>query len=150
MSDAPGGEQGGGDAGGDAAGAVPGLDEDGARIRTHVMYGLQAALVLNGVTLLVAAVLGYVKRSDVRGTLYESHVRHQLATFWVAVAGFLVLLLLGAVTVAPQVWGDAGAGVQLGFGGALIFGLLALGFFVYLYYRILKGWLKLLERRPMD
>ena len=63
---------------------------------THVIYGLHAAAVVIGVTSsatvaggfvfglpsLIAVLLNYLKRSDVRGTWLESHFVWQIRTFW--------------------------------------------------------------------
>lgn len=46
----------------------------GLRRLTHILYALYAIFWLTGgITALIAIIVGYVKRDDVRGTLYESH-----------------------------------------------------------------------------
>lgn len=146
-------EAGGGTGSGESRGPTRGsggLDERGARILTHVVYGLQAALVLNGVTLLLGAILNYVKRSDVRGTLYESHFQHQIRTFWVAAGGVVAFLLVGGLLVAPAAWGAGEPALEIGMVGVVLLGLVAVGLVVYVYYRIVRGWLALLEERPLE
>jgi len=49
---------------------------------TQVIYGLYAASLVVGVTSIAAIILNYVKRDEVAGTLYESHLRWQMRTFW--------------------------------------------------------------------
>ena len=95
---------------------------------THIVYGLLAASYLTGITALIAVVINYVKKDDVRGTWLESHFRWQIRTFWwglvwVAIGSLLAIILIGwAVLVAVGVWG---------------------------IYRIAKGWLNLSERKEM-
>src|SRR5262245_33112966 len=63
---------------------------------THAIYALHALSLLIGILgtatvvgafltgwpSLIAVILNYVKRSDVRGTWLESHFRWQIRTFW--------------------------------------------------------------------
>ncbi|MDE1714435.1 hypothetical protein PWG14_18170 (plasmid) [Chromobacterium amazonense] len=50
------------------------LDENERKLNnlTLAVYILQAVSLLVGVTGIVAVIINYVKRDDVRGTLYES------------------------------------------------------------------------------
>src|SRR5918998_5416450 len=86
------------------SGLVP---REGLVTLTHVIYALHAfsallglvsaALVvtafLTGWPSVIAVILNYVKRSDVRGTWLDSHFSWQIRTFWFA----LLWLTLGAV-----------------------------------------------------
>ena len=83
---------------------------------------------------IVAVILNYVKRSEVRGTWLESHFRWQIRTFWFGAlwVGLCALFVI----------------FTLGFGLLLVWlpvGILALWFI----YRIARGWLALNNRRPM-
>lgn len=95
---------------------------------TQVIYALYAASLISGVTAIIAIVLNYVKRDDVVNTVWESHFRWQIRTFWAS----LLWCLLGWATV----W------VVIGF---VIWGVA----FVWFVYRIAKGWLRLTEGKPM-
>jgi uncharacterized membrane protein len=98
------------------------------RTITTVIYGLYAASLIFGITAIVAIVLNYIRKEDVAGTLFESHFRWQIRTFWFS-------LLWGAI-------------------GAITF-LIVIGMFilfadaVWFIYRIAKGWLNLTENKPM-
>ena len=113
---------------------------------THVIYGLHAlSLVIGIVTAatvvtafvfgwpsIIAVIINYVKRSEVRGTWLESHFRWQIRTFWWTLAWIvlgvvLVLLLIGFV-LTPILF-------------------LAVG--LWACYRIIRGWLALRDRRPL-
>ena len=95
---------------------------------TAIVYALQAASYLSGVTALIAVILNYVKRDDMRGTWLESHFRWQIRTFWFG----LLWMALGAV-----LW--------LVFVGMIVVGAAA----IWILYRIIKGWLNLYENKPM-
>ena len=99
-----------------------------ARTLTVVVYALQAASFLVGLTFLVAVIINYVKRDDARGTWLESHFRWQIRTFWYS-------LLWAVLGVRPFV--------------------LIVGYFIlvadaiWVIYRIVKGWLRLNDGKPM-
>ncbi len=82
---------------------------------------------------LLAVIVNYVKRSDVRGTWLEPHFRWQIRTFWWALGWSVIIAAVGIPTTL----------VLIGFG------ILAVGFFVlglWAMYRIAFGWLRLKER----
>jgi uncharacterized membrane protein len=98
-------------------------------LMAHVVYGLYAASFFNGVTALIGVVIAYVKRGDVAGHWLESHYRWQIATFW---WGLLLSVVGGVLTLVLIGW--------------LILSLAA----VWFIYRIVKGWLRLGERRAIE
>ena len=95
---------------------------------TQVVYALQAASFLVGFSIIAAIIVNYVKREDVAGTLYESHFNWQIRTFWWsllwgAIGLILCLIVIGfAVLAADAIW---------------------------VMYRVVKGWLRLSEGKPM-
>jgi uncharacterized membrane protein len=98
------------------------------RTITMVVYALQALSFLWGVTAIIGIVLNYVKRDDARGTLYENHFDWQIRTFWWG-------LLWGVVGLCTTV-------LLVGF--AVLFAT-----WVWAIYRVVKGWLKLNEGKPV-
>src|SRR5712691_4578354 len=115
---------------------------------THVIYLLHAFSLLTGILgaatvigaflvgwpSIIAVILNYVKRSDARGTWLESHFRWQIRTFWF---GLLWVVLCGLFVI-----------FTLGLGLFIVWiplGLVGLWFI----YRIARGWLALVDRRPM-
>jgi uncharacterized membrane protein len=102
--------------------------ETALRQLTMIVYVLQIASIIVGVTLIAAVIINYLKRGDVEGTWLESHFRWQIRTFWYALLWLGVGLALVVVIVG-------------------IFVLMALA--MWLLYRAIKGWLELEERRPM-
>jgi uncharacterized membrane protein len=113
---------------------------------THVMYGLHAfsaitgmltsALVvtafLTGWPSIIAVILNYVKRSEVRGSFLDSHFGWQLRTFWYA----LLWVLVGAVAFITV----------LGIPVALV---IWIGTGLWVLYRLIRGWMNLTQRQTM-
>jgi uncharacterized membrane protein len=102
--------------------------ESSLRQLTMIVYVLQIASIIFGITLIAGVIINYLKRKDVEGTWLESHFRWQIRTFWITLLWFGVGLALLIVVVG-------------------VFVLLALA--MWLLYRAIKGWLELEERRPM-
>lgn len=101
---------------------------DQTKTLTIVIYALQAASFVVGLTFLVAIIINYIKKEDVRDTWLESHFRWQIRTFW-----FCLL------------WGLIGALLSVVFIGVII--LLANA--VWVIYRIAKGWINVADNKPM-
>lgn len=95
---------------------------------TTVVYALQALSCLWGVTAIVGVIMNYVKREDAVGTLYQSHFDWQIRTFWWG----LLWSVIGVVTLF----------IVIG-----IFVLLAA--WIWMVYRVVKGWMQLNENKPM-
>lgn len=95
---------------------------------THIIYGLQAASLVFGITALAAIIMNYIKLDEVKGTWLESHFNWQIRTFWIG----LIIAIIGFILVF----------VLIGF--VVLFALA-----VWLIYRIVKGWLLLSEKKPI-
>jgi uncharacterized membrane protein len=95
---------------------------------THIVYGLQAASFLIGITAIVAVIINYVRRDRVKGSWLASHFTWQIRTFWYSLAGGL----LGTLTLA-----------------LIVGGFILIAVTVWAIYRIVKGWLNLADGRPM-
>jgi uncharacterized membrane protein len=100
------------------------------RLLTQVTYGLFALGLLTagfvGIATLAAMVLMYVKRADAAGTVYASHFDWLGHTFW---WGLLWLAVSALATF-----------IYIGWIGVV-------GTLVWILYRVIKGWLALLEFR---
>lgn len=121
-------------------------DLEGLRAWTHVIYGLHAWSVLAGILTsalvvttfllgwpsIIAVILNYVKRSEAAGTMFESHFRWQIRTFWFAVPWALLGLVLWVtfllIPLAILVWAMTG---------------------LWVAYRVIRGWLALARGGPM-
>lgn len=94
----------------------------------HIAYGLYAAGVIVGITPIVGVILCFVKRDEVKGSLLESHFTWLIRTF-------LWCLLFGVVGLVLMI-------VGIGF-------LIMLATGIWYIYRIVIGWLKLSEGKPI-
>jgi uncharacterized membrane protein len=110
---------------------------------THVIYALHAFSALTGMISaamivtafltgwpsIIAVILNYVKRSEVRGTYLDSHFSWQIRTFWfsllwVAIGAVLLITIVGAFVV----WFATG---------------------IWVLYRIVRGWLALTSQKEL-
>ena len=122
------------------------LPREGLVTLAHVIYGLHAFSALTGLLSpamvvtafltgwpsIIAVILNYLKRSDVRGTWLDSHFSWQIRTFWFA----LLWLVLGAVLLATVV------GIPVAF-------VLWFGTGIWVLYRIIRGWMALSSQRVL-
>ncbi len=106
---------------------------------THIMYGLHALAPFTMWTLaIVAMIVGLVKRDDVRGTWLDSHYEYLSSTFWWGI--------LWAVLAWATFWilGLATLGI-----GMIVLWVLPLAVLVWYLYRVIKGWVRLNEKKPV-
>jgi len=115
---------------------------------TQLIYALHALSLITGIIgaatvigafltgwpSLIAVVLNYVKRADVRGTWLESHFRWQIRTFWFGLLWVSLCILFIVLTL--------GIGIIVAW---LPLGIVSLWF----VYRVARGWLALRDGRPM-
>src|SRR4051794_40510200 len=128
---------------------IPSLEPASSLIRwTQLIYALHAFSLLTGIIgaativgafltgwpSIIAVILNYVKRGDVRGTWLASHFRWQIRTFWFGLLWVSLCLFFVVAT----------------FGLGILMAWLPLGLVGFWFvYRIVRGWLALSERRPM-
>jgi len=115
---------------------------------TQFIYGLHAFSLLTGIIgaatvvgafltgwpSIIAVILNYMKRGDVRGTWLESHFRWQIRAFWFGLLWVSPCLLFVVVTL--------GIGILIAWLPIALVGL-------WFIYRIVRGWMALTDRRPM-
>src|SRR2546430_12581637 len=112
----------------------------------HVIYALHAFSALTGLASsmlvlttfltgwpsIIAVILNYAKRSEVRGTWLDSHFGWQIRTFWFALlwlfVGGMVFVTFVGIPVAVVIWIFTG-----------LWGL----------YRIPRGWKNLFRGKPL-
>ncbi|KJS37548.1 MAG: membrane protein [Rhodospirillaceae bacterium BRH_c57] len=99
------------------------------RMLTMVVYGLFAASVLVGFTGLVGVIIAHLKLKEAQGTIFESHLRWLIRTFWISFAVFLIGVLLSFV------------GIGL---------LVILAAAIWVIYRVVIGFLKLNDGKAID
>ena len=113
---------------------------------THLIYALHALSVITGIATsativgsfvggipsIIAVILNYVKRGEVRGSWLDSHFGWQIRTFWYA-AMWVVVAYLMFITII---------GIPFFFVIVALAGL-------WVMYRVVRGWLALNDRRAM-
>ena len=125
------------------SGLVP---REGLVTLAHVIYGLHAFSALTGLLSpamvvtafltgwpsIIAVILNYVKRSEVRGTWLDSHYSWQIRTFWYALlwlaVGGVLFATVVLIPVAFVLWFATG---------------------IWVLYRIIRGWLALASTKAM-
>ena len=89
---------------------------------------------LTGWPSIIAVILNYIKRSEVRGTWLDSHFQWQIRTFWYGV------LWVGLCV----------AFIVLTFGIGILVAWIPLAIVsLWFMYRTVRGWLRLRDGRPM-
>lgn len=99
------------------------------RTLTLVLYGLYAASVLMGLTGVVGVIIAHIRLKETKGTIFESHLRWLIRTFWLSLLMCLPGILLSFV------------GIGL---------LLLIAISIWFIYRIVVGFLKLNDGKPID
>jgi uncharacterized membrane protein len=102
--------------------------DESAKKLTTVIYALYAISLFIGITAIAAIIMNYLKKDDVAGTIYESHFRWQIRSFWFG----LLWAVVGVVTMM-----------------ILVGWVILLADSVWMVYRIVKGWLNLNDGKPM-
>ncbi|MBE9402195.1 hypothetical protein IQR32_12865 [Acinetobacter albensis] len=124
------------------------IDRDSNRTLTLILYVLYIIAIFSGGLLaIVALVINYIKRDDVRGSIVESHFTWQIRTFWwyliwniIAFVPFLFLFFTGENV-------DVFAGVAL---IATTFCLLVVGIsWLWIVYRAILGMIRLNDHQAM-
>jgi uncharacterized membrane protein len=113
---------------------------------TQVIYGLHALSIFIGVTSaitivgafvfgvpsIIAVILNYMYRHNVRGTFLESHFRWQIRTFWFALVWVMIGLMFMITLIGiPLAW------------------IICIAAGIWVIYRVARGWLTLQDRKPM-
>jgi uncharacterized membrane protein len=115
---------------------------------TQAIYALHAFSLLTGILgtatvvgafltgwpSIIAVILNYLKRSEVRGTWLESHFRWQIRTFWHGLLWVSLCILFVVLTL--------GIGILIAWLPLAIVG-------IWFMYRVTRGWLALRDGRPM-
>ena len=95
-----------------------------------IVWGLYLAGIFTfAITIIVAVIIAYVKRRDLAGTPYESHMTSAIRTFWISVIFGLIGFALIIVAI-----------------GFVVLGLIAL----WQLFRVIRGLIRALDGRPID
>ncbi len=95
------------------------------RAAAHLMYALYAVALFTALPMFAGVIIAYIGRGSAE-PIYRSHLSWGITTFWVA----LVIGIIGFVLLFILI-------------GYLVLGLL----WLWTAYRIIRGWLRLLDNR---
>ena len=124
------------------------VDQDSNRTLTLVLYVLYIIAIFSaGLLAVIALVINYIKRDDVRGSIFESHFTWQIRSFWwylfwniIAFVPFIFLFFTGENV-------NVFAGVAI---GATTFCLVVVGVsWIWIVYRAIAGIIRLNDNQPM-
>jgi uncharacterized membrane protein len=97
---------------------------------TLIVWGLYVASFFTcGLTAIIGVVIAYVKRGELAGTPFDSHMTYAIRTFWISLIGYLI----------------GGALLIVGIGL-----LILLAVFVWQIYRTIRGIIRALDSQPID
>ena len=94
-----------------------------------IVWGLNIAAFFTGITIIIAVIIAYVKRGELAGTPYESHMTSAIRTFWISLIGYLISFVLMLVLV-----------------GFLTMTLVG----IWHLFRVIRGMIKALDDKPIE
>ena len=92
----------------------------------YALYG--AAFFLGGIPAIVAIIINYLKRSEIKDAMLASHFTWQIRSFWIAIG----LAIVGAITTF------------IGIGFIVLFAVA-----IWNIYRLVRGVLNILDNKAM-
>ncbi len=124
--------------------SVTAQQEHALRQLTLVIYLLYGLSLFTGLPALVALLLNYLKLTESRGTIYRSHLRWMLRSFWWGVAWTGLgwgMMALGAGSLLGLIYnGLEPAGLVRQFAGFSGVGMVVLALnWIWLLSRLLRG-----------
>jgi len=124
------------------------IDKDSNRTLTLILYILYIVAIFSGGLLaVIALIINYVKRSDVRGSIFESHFTWQIRSFWWYlfwnIVAFVPFLFLFFTDEDPDLF----AGVA--FGASTFCLVVVFVSWIWIVYRAIRGIMRLNDNRPM-
>lgn len=113
----------------------------------YILHGLSIVIgLMTGATIIsaflfgwpsiAAVILNYIMAPDTRGTFLQSHFSWQIRTFWYGMIWTVLVAIVGVLltpfVIGPFIW---------------LIGFVVLG--IWVAYRIVVGWLRLRQYRPV-
>ena len=95
-----------------------------------IVWGLYIASYFTAfITMIVGVIIAYVKRDELAGTPFESHMTSAIRTFWISLIGGVVGVVLMIVGI-----------------GFIILAVLA----VWQIFRVIRGMVRAVDGRPIE
>ncbi|WP_111893829.1 DUF4870 family protein [Acinetobacter sp. MB5] len=111
----------------------------------YVLYGF--AIFSAGILAVVALIVNYAKRDDMRGTIYASHFTWQIRTVW----WYLFWNVAGVLPFGYLFFSFDQPDVFIGglFAALVFWGLVATVSWIWIVYRAVRGVIALNDEQPM-
>jgi len=95
-----------------------------------VVWSLYIASYLSfAVTMLVGVIIAYIKRDELAGTPFASHMTSAIRTFWISLVVSVIGLLLSVI--------------YIGF-------LVLIVLWIWLLFRVIRGLVRAIDRQPIE
>ena len=118
------------------------IDKDPNRTLTFILYVLYIVAIFSaGILAVVALVINYLKLDAVKGSIFESHFRFQIRTFWWYLIWNVIAFIPFFFLFFTQNNANLLAGVALG-ATTFCIAVIALSW-VWIVYRAIKGIIRL-------
>jgi uncharacterized membrane protein len=118
------------------------IDKDPNRTLTFILYVLYIVAIFSaGILAVVALVINYLKLDAVKGSIFESHFRFQIRTFWWYLIWNVIAFIPFFFLFFTQNNANLFAGVALG-ATTFCIAVIALSW-VWIVYRAIKGIIRL-------
>ena len=95
---------------------------------TLILYILQALALITAIPMIIVVVINYIKLDDVRNSWLMSHFRWQLRTFWFGLLFYIIAIITHFILI-----------------GFIIGGVT----WLWQAYRVIRGWLNLIEHQEV-
>lgn len=123
-------------------------EQDPNKSLTLVLYLLYIfAIFSGGILAIIALIINYIKRSDVKGSIYESHFTWQIRTFWWYLFWNIIAFVPFIFLLFTENNPDLFAGVAL---ATTSFCIVVIGIaWIWIIYRVILGLVRWRNNQPM-
>ncbi|OTG88131.1 hypothetical protein B9T31_01005 [Acinetobacter sp. ANC 4558] len=123
-------------------------EQDPNKSLTLVLYLLYIfAIFSGGILAIIALIINYIKRSDVKGSIYESHFTWQIHTFWWYLFWNIIAFVPFIFLLFTENNPDLFAGVAL---ATTSFCIVVIGIaWIWIIYRVILGLVRWRNNQPM-
>ena len=124
------------------------VDPNNSKSLTLILYVLYIVAIFSaGILAVIALIINYVKLDSVRGTIFESHFKWQIRTFWWyliwTIVAFIPFIFLLFTT------NNANAFAGVAFGGVIFCCAVLFVSWIWIVYRAIRGIIALNDNQPV-
>lgn len=113
----------------------PGTPTESTVQITHITYALYALGLFTGIFAIAGLIVAYIKREDAAGTYIASHYSWLIRTFWWSLLWIAIVCLFVVLTIGI---------------GMIVAWIPWVIVWIWGVYRVIKGWLRLSEKREVQ